>query len=315
MVAKFAAFAATGSGAMLSEGVHSLADVLNQGLLALGIRQSRLPADAEHPYGYGRERFIWALVSAVGIFFLGCGVSVYHGIMSLLHPHGIEAVDVAFAVLALSFVIEGATLVVAVRAVRANARDAGVTFRHYLLHGSDPMGVAVVLEDAAAVLGVCIAAACIGLGVLTGAPYWDAIGAILIGLLMGAVAIFLARRNRELLIGQSMEPASKARILAVLNASPVVEEILDVKATVVDANSVRFKAEIEFDGAVIARRFLDRTDLDEELKGLRTRADLEAFLVRFGDHVVEALGDEIDVLEDQIRAAEPAATHVDLEAN
>jgi len=107
---------------MLSEGIHSLADVSNQVLLALGISRSKRDADAEHPYGYGRAQFVWALISAVGIFFIGCGVTVYHGVTAVLHPHPIESPGIAAGVLLFALIIEGYCLLVALGAVRHNAR-------------------------------------------------------------------------------------------------------------------------------------------------------------------------------------------------
>ena len=192
-VTKLTAFAFTGSGAMLSEGIHSFADVCNQTLLALGIHKAKKEPDHTHPYGYGRDSFIWAMISAVGIFFLGCGFTLYHGVHSLLHPEGVEIthIGVAGGVLLFSFLLESWTLWVAYKAVKESAEATSMTFSEYLKEGPDPMAVAVLLEDAAAVFGVCVASLCIGLFVLTGNPIWDAVGSLLISALLGTVAIFL----------------------------------------------------------------------------------------------------------------------------
>ncbi len=315
MLAKFGAFAVTGSGAMLSEGIHSVADVMNQGLLAVGIRTSERDADDAHPYGFGQARFAWALVSAVGIFFLGAGVTLYHGIDSLIHGSEVEGGAWALAGLGFALLIEGATLIIATRAVRAQARDAGMSLWRYTREGPDPMGVAVLLEDGAAVLGVLIAATAVGLTMVTGSPVWDAIGSIIIGLLLGAIAVFLIRKNMDYLLGRAVSPELQQKMLDVLGQQPSVEAIHDVKATVIGTDHIRFKAEIEFDGEELARRWLAEHDVAALHRRLDDPDDLRAFLIEYGEHIVEALGDEIDRIEDAIRSEVPDAEHVDLENN
>ena len=189
MVGKFVAFWFTGSAAMLSEALHSVADVLNQILLMVGIVRSSAPPDRFFPFGYGAERYVWALMSAVGIFFLGCGVTIYHGINSLLHPHPLESLGWAVGALLIALVIEGYVLWVAIKAVRGQAQ--GKPFFRYLRQEADLSAVAVILEDTAACFGVLLALGGILLTRYTGQPYWDAVASIAIGLLLGAVAIWL----------------------------------------------------------------------------------------------------------------------------
>jgi len=320
-VTKLTAFAFTGSGAMLSEGIHSLADVGNQTLLVVGIQKAKKEADEEHPYGYGRDAFVWAMVSAVGIFFLGCGFTLYHGASALWdhlhgHSHPIEAIHLAVGVLIFSLLLEVWTLWVAYRVVAAAAEEAGISFQQYTQTGPDPMAVAVLLEDAAAVLGVLIALACIGLYVLTGNPIWDAIGSLIISALLGCVAIFLVRKNRSALLGRTVTAGQQAAVLNVLAEDPVVETVHDVKATIMSAETFRFKAEVDFDGAEIARRVLEREDLTRVAAEIGDSQEaLERYLVGFGEQIMEALGDEIDRIEEKIRAEVPGAKHVDLEAD
>ncbi len=317
-VTKFGAFAFTGSGAMFSEGVHSFADVVNQTLLALGIKKAKKEADEDHPYGYGRDAFVWSLISAVGIFFLGCGFTLYHGVHSLLHPESVKITDIQIAVgvLIFSFVLEAWTLWVAYKAVKESADGLNMSFGQYVKEGTDPMAVAVLLEDAAAVTGVVLAAASIGLFILTGNPIWDAIGSIIIGLLLGAVAIFLVIKNRKALLGQNAPAELSAGVMSILNADPAIESVHDIKATVMSADSFRFKAEVDFDGKAIAKTWLAKQNIDtlfEETS--QNPAALEAFLLKYGEHICNALGDEVDRIESEIRAAVPAAKHVDLEAD
>jgi zinc transporter 9 len=316
MVAKFGAFAVTGSAAMLSEGIHSVADVGNQALLALGIKRSEKGPTEAHPYGYTRERFIWALISAVGIFFLGCGVTLYHGITSLLHPHEALTADqlpVLMGVSLFALVVEGGSLMVAFRVVRKDAR--GVPLLKHLRESSDPLGAAVLLEDAAAVLGVITATICVGLSVATQNPVWDSVGSILIGLMLGGIAIVLVNRNRELLLGESPRKEIVDKVRAILDAQPEVDAVLDVKAVVLGSGRLRFKAEIDFDGRELARQKIDTMDLEATLASLTDTAALNTFLLDFGDDMVESVGDAVDRIEARATEAVPELAHVDLEAD
>ena len=320
-VTKLTAFAFTGSGAMLSEGIHSLADGSNQTLLALGIKKAKKAPDTEHPYGYGRDAFVWAMISAVGIFFLGCGFTLYHGGSALWahlqgHSHPIESVNVAVGVLIFSVILESWTLWVAVVEVTKSAKAADMTLSEYTQKGPDPMAVAVLLEDAAAVIGVLIALACIGMYLLTGNPIWDAIGSLIISALLGAVAIFLVKKNRSALLGRTVTQREHDAVTQVLKSDPAVEQLHDVKATVMGADSFRFKAEVDFDGKVIAKKALASQDLESVSSKVSGSTEaLEQYLMEFGAHIVETLGDEIDRIESQIQAQVPAAKYVDLEAD
>jgi zinc transporter 9 len=178
------------------------------------------------------------------------------------------------------------------------------------------MAVAVLLEDAAAVIGVLIVLACIGLYILTGNPIFDAIGSIIIALLLGTVAVFLVSKNRSALLGRTVTQSERAAVIGVLQADPAVEHIHDVKATVMGAETFRFKAEVDFDGRIVAQRALSGQDLQEIFDQVCVSPEaLEQYLVNFGEQVVEALGDEIDRIEARIQEEVPAAKHVDLEAD
>ena len=199
-VLKFGAFFVTGSGAMLSEAFHTLADVFNQGLLYLGIRRSERPADAIFAYGYGGERYFFALLSAVGIFILGCGVTIYHGIHSLLHPPELQFSIWVFVVLGISFAIDGWVFLKALRIVREQMGERDLS--SFLKSNTDPTAVAVLLEDLAACIGVLIALFAIGLSQWTENPVWDSIGSIVIGVMMGMIAVWLGYQNRLLVLGR-----------------------------------------------------------------------------------------------------------------
>lgn len=312
MIAKFAAFFATGSGAMFSEAIHTFADVLNQILLLVGIKRSAKDTDHTFDYGYGAERYVWALISAVGIFFLGCGVTVYHGISSLLHEHPpMSHYGWAIGVLIVSFVVEFYVLMVAVKSVKQQAH--GAPFFKFMKTEADPAVVAVVLEDSAACLGVLIALAAIGLNYATGEAYWDAIGSLAIGILLGFIAFWLIHRNRSILIGESVPPHIRTQLLQILEDNPAVEEVVDLRTRILDTETYRIKADIHFDGSALAEQ--KKHELKAEYEKIDNYEQFEAFAIRYADEIVDLLADEIDNIEKQIRKEIPRAEHMDLEAD
>ncbi len=313
MLSKFIAFLFTWSGAMLSEAIHTLADVLNQILLLIGIVRADKHPDERYAYGYMAERYVWALISAVGIFFLGCGVTVYHGISSLLHPHELHFDNIAWpmGVLIFSLAMEGYVLWVAIQAVRQQAD--GRPFFEFLRKHADPATVAVVLEDSAACLGCVIAMAAILLTKYTGQNYWDSIGSLTIGLLLGAIAVWLVWRNSQLLIGASIPAKTRQQVLSILRQNPTIEEVVDLKTRVLDTETYRIKADVRFDGEAFAERL--KTDLPAAYEKIQTYEDFVSFSKGFADNVVEMLAEEIDAIEQRIKEQVPKAKHMDIEAD
>jgi len=311
--AKVVTFLLTGSTAIMAEMLHSVADLTNQGLLVIGIARSRRGPDRNYPYGFGRSRYIWALLSAAGVLFVGSGVSVVRGVERVWAPEPLEHLGWGLGVLLVSLVAESISFLFGLSAVRSSAREAKQSVRQYIGIGPDPMGVAVVLEDASAVFGVLLASAGIALAEFTGNPAWDGAASVAIGLLLGASAIFLINRNRRLLLGPAPSSESVARMMSILEGSPVVSKIYDVKLSQLGADAVRFKAEVTFDGRALAKRLLQGTDLDATWSSLTGPEALERLLVEFGSEVTDAIGDEIDRLEAELAEAAPEARHVDLE--
>lgn len=311
--AKLVAFLLTGSTAIMAEVLHSVADITNQSLLLVGIARSRRGPDSDYPYGFGRSRYIWALLSAAGVLFIGSGVSVVRGAEQLWAKEPLDHVQWGLTILLVSLAAEAASLAVGLSAVRSSAQRTNQSVWQYLRSGPDPMGVAVVLEDAAAVVGVGFAAAGLGLTELTGNPAWDGAGSIGIGLLLGASAVFLINRNQRFLLGPTPPSESVARMVAVLEDSPVVARIQDVKVSQLGADSVRFKAEVTFDGRELARRLLAAKNLDATWSRLDGPQALERLLIEFGGQVTDAVGDEVDRIEEELSEAAPEARHVDLE--
>ncbi len=308
---KFGAFFATGSGAMLSEAFHTLADVFNQALLYLGIRRSERPADAMFAYGYGGERYFFALLSAVGIFLLGCGVTLYHGIHSLLHPPELQHSVWVFVVLAISFAIDAWVFRQALIAVREQMGERDV--KSFLKSITDPTALAVLLEDFAACIGVLIALVAIGLSQWTGDPMWDSIGSILIAGMMGLIAVWLGYQNRVLVLGRRIPAEVRNSAVQFLMEQGSVKKVSAVQSRVIGSGNFKLKAEVDFDGEVLGQ------DLGawvlERAPGLKERADCDAFASEFGERMMVLLAMEVNRLEAELRKRHPELKHLDLEAD
>ncbi|XP_041705999.2 zinc transporter 9 isoform X2 [Coregonus clupeaformis] len=313
---KLLAWVYTGSASMFSEAIHSLADTCNQALLAIGISQSVRNPDAVHPYGFSNMRYIASLISGVGIFMMGAGLSWYHGIMGLLHPQPIESLLWAYCILAGSLVSEGATLLVAINEIKKSAGQQGVSFYEYVMQSRDPSTNVVLLEDSAAVLGVIIASSCMGLTSLTGNPLYDSLGSLGIGTLLGAVSAFLIYTNTEALLGRSIQAEHVQKLTEFLENDPAVRAIHDVKATDLGLSKVRFKAEVDFDGRVVTRSYLEKQDIEQilhDIQQVKTTDELENFMLKHGENIIDTLGAEVDRLEKELKQRNPEVRHVDLE--
>ncbi|TAK97099.1 cation diffusion facilitator family transporter, partial [Patescibacteria group bacterium] len=310
---KFVGFFMSGSVALFSEAVHSVADTLNQGLLMVGLQRSTKKADDEFSYGYGQERFLWALISACGIFFLGAGVTVYRGITSLLHPETVHITPIIFGILLTSFAIESITLAMAVRELRR--RGHGRKFAWLLQHG-DPTTIAVIYEDSVAVLGVLVALGSVMMTYLTGSHYWDAIGSVIIGVMLGVVAVILIAKNRSFLIKRNIPPEMRRRIVEIMEAEPAIERVIDFKSTVLDVGVYQVKCEIEFNGTALMTRLYKSEDIKEEYELLRDDyAEFLRFLSWNVDRVARVMGSTIDEIEKKIQKELPEVRHIDIELN
>lgn len=202
-VAKCIAGLLSGSTALLAEAAHSVADTLNQVFLLTALKRSRKPADALHQFGYGMERYFWSLLAAVGIFVLGAGFSIAEGIRAVLAPEPVAALAVVYSVLVVSFIFEGISWLRAVRQVRREAHDQGISALDHLKE-AEPAVKTVAFEDSAALIGLVIAAAGVTLSTVTGEEFWDGAASIAIGLLLIGVAFALGRDNKSMLIGQAL---------------------------------------------------------------------------------------------------------------
>ncbi len=208
--AKFTAAAITGSSAMLSEAIHSLVDTAQGTMLWIGLRRSRRPADAAHPFGHGKELYFWTTVVAVLVFAVGGGMSAYEGIVHVLHPAPERSRVWAYAVLGFSAVFEGLSWRVAAREFAAARGDRSTW--EAIRATKDPLIFTVLFEDTAALVGIALAFAGVLLGHVTGLEWLDGAASILIGLVLMAVAVLLARESRGLLVGEAADPRTIADV-------------------------------------------------------------------------------------------------------
>ena len=225
-IAKGAAAALTGSPALLAETLHTVADAGNEVFLYVAIRRSRRPADASHPFGYGPERYFWALLAAIGIFIVGGAVSIWDGIRALLNPPELEAFWVGVVVLVVALVLDGISRVVALRQLRVQAARREVSLRELLRESPDPTVVTVYFEDTVDVLGAVLALVALVLHQVTGSAVPDALASIVIGGLLCYLATRLTRRNRELLTNQSVPERYVERMRDRLESQPEIDAVM-----------------------------------------------------------------------------------------
>jgi cation diffusion facilitator family transporter len=281
--AKLSAGLVTGSSALLAEAAHSVADSTNELMLAFSLRRAARPADTTHPFGYGGARFLWAFLAAISSFLIGGCVSVGLAIEQLVHRGAVDDVLLAWIVLAVAALADGASLVQTIRQARHEAAEWGAasTIR-FLHHTSEPTLRALAVEDSAALVGVALAAAGLLVRGLGGPASSDAIASLLIGILLGATAIGLARPLADLLIGRSMRAERLERARATIAASPAIDEVLEVYGVHVAPQEVILAAKVHpaanVSGAQLAHE-LDTIDV-------RVREDLP----EIGEVFIDATG-------------------------
>lgn len=260
-VAKFVAATVTGSSAMFSEGVHSLVDTGNGLLLLLGIRQSRLPPDREHPFGRGKELYFWSLIVAILIFAVGGGISIYEGITHLQHTVPLTDPAWSYAVLAFAIVAEGIAWTIAFREFRRVKGSAG--YLAAIRRSKDPTTYVVLLEDTAAMLGLIAAFVGIYLGHALGIPALDGIASLVIGAILAGVAIFLAHECKGLLIGEGVDAETLESIRAIVDGDPAVASLRRSLSMHLGPYDALLTMEIEFAPALAASEVaaaIDRLD-------------------------------------------------------
>jgi len=261
-VTKLIAAYFTGSSAMLSEGIHSIVDTGNGGLLLLGLRKSKKPPDANHPFGHGKELYFWSLIVAIMIFALGGGMSVYEGITHLRHPHASDPTW-NYVVLGLAIIFESVSFFFAFKAFRTELGEQGVfkTIRA----SKDPTTFTVLFEDTAALLGLLVALVGIFLGDVLDNPYLDGTASIVIGLILGAVAAFLAFETKGLLIGEGVSPETLESVRTMVKADDAVDEVKKSLTMHFGPSEVLLALEVRF------KRHLRTTQIAEAINRLEAQ--------------------------------------------
>lgn len=261
-LAKFIAWALSGSASMLAEAIHSVADSGNQLLLMLGGRRARKEADREHPFGYGRERYVSAFVVSIVLFSLGGLFAVYEGAQKLIDPHEIDHTWwwLPLAVLVVAIVLEGLSLRTAIKE-SDKVRDPGQSWSSFVRRAKAPELPVVLLEDTGALVGLAFALLGVGLTLITGDPVFDAIGTLMIGLLLILIALVLGFETKSLLVGEGASRADYDRIVDAISGGPDVEKLIHIKTLYLGPDELLVAAKI---GLVADKSVRDAAaDIDE----------------------------------------------------
>jgi cation diffusion facilitator family transporter len=289
-VAKLAGGLLSGSTALLAEAAHSLADTTNQGFMLASIGLAARPPDEEQPFGHGRQRFLWTFLAAIGMFVAGAVFAIGYGVMELLKGgESSGGYAIAWITLVVALLAEGASWLRAVRQTRDEARAAGRPWREHVRKSRDPSVKMVLFEDTAALLGVVIAAAGIGLGQVTGQAFWDPAASVLIGLLLIAVAVWMATDTGRLLVGAAAQPEERAAIEEILREHPDVVDVKELLTMVLGPRALLVAA---------------RLDLEDELDGGR----LEQTSSALDREIREAVPDVTEVFLDATPSGKAASS-------
>lgn len=307
-------FAITGSASMFAESVHSLADTLNQSLLLIGINRSRRPADTERGYGYGIERFFWSLISACGILFIGAGITIYHSIDSILERKGVAIENfntLGISVLLVALIIESITLWIAFKELKGGKKLSKKTFTE-----ADPVVLAIVYEDSAAVLGVIIALLAQVATKITGNIIYDAVGGIFVGLVLGFLAIILIIKNHQYIVGKPLAEEIKEEIIDFMTKDDCIEKVTDFKSEAIDVGKYRIYATVEWNGSPLYHEMYEAGELKEEWQEVKDSfPEFTKLMFKMTDRIPRLVGMRIDMIEKKIVDQFPEVSYVDIEIN
>lgn len=260
-IAKTVAAFMTGSASMIAESAHSWADAGNGTLLIVAEKKAVKPADNSHPLGYGKESYVWSMIAAFGVFMAGSIVSIYTGITEWNAPETETNYTIGFIILAVAFVLEGFSLVQAYLQSKKHGQAINVSALGYVVNTSNPTLRGVFFEDLAAVIGLVVAAAAMGMHAYTGEPFWDALGSIIVGILLGMVAIFLINRNRDFLVGYKVSEKTHCYILTELLNHPDIDSVSYLHLEWVGPKKIFMVAAVDITGnqqeQQIAQKFED----------------------------------------------------------
>jgi cation diffusion facilitator family transporter len=254
-VAKGTAALLTGSPALLAETLHTVADTGNEVLLWIALSRSRRPADATHPFGYGPERYYWALLAAIGMFLIGGALSIWEGIHALLAPRGLEDFTIGVIVLLIALALDGGSRTIALKGLRRQAARRDLTVRELLRESADPTIITVYLEDTIDVAGAVLALVALVLHHVTGSAIPDAIATLMIGLLLAYVALKLTGRNRRLLSNQGLPQRYVDQLRERLGEATGIHAVASLQAVYLGPGEVLVTADVSMepcqDGAAL----------------------------------------------------------------
>ncbi|MRX77115.1 cation diffusion facilitator family transporter [Pedobacter petrophilus] len=272
-VTKFIAGAFTNSSSMIAEGIHSTVDTSNQLLLLYGLKRSAKPADQYRPFGYGKELYFWSFIVSIMIFGLGGVLSVSQGITHIRHPEELVDPGWNYAVLALSFVFEGASLMVAIK--EFNKTRNGLTWWKAIIKSKDPSGFLVLFEDGAAVMGLLIVFVLMVLSHSLKMPFLDGLASVLVGVLLILVSFILARESRSLLMGEGLSPETQQKLKVLVESDNDVIEVKSILSTYQSPKEVLLVLILTFQPE------LDTEDLTTAIDRLRDKIKAEYSIIRF----------------------------------
>jgi cation diffusion facilitator family transporter len=243
-ILKFVAASITGSSAMVAEGIHSLVDTGNGGLVLFGMKRAERPADAAHPFGHGKELYFWTLIVAISIFGIGGGLSTYEGVHRLMYPVAVDNPWPNYIVLAIAFLIEGTSFFIAMR--EFNAARGSRPAIEFIRASKDPSLFTIVFEDSAAMLGLIVAFLGVLAGHLTGSPYFDGGASVLIGFILMGVAWMLARETKGLLIGEGVEAPVLEKMREQVAADPAIEAVGAIRTMYIGPKDLLVNLDVAF---------------------------------------------------------------------
>jgi len=261
-IAKFVGAALTGSAAMLSEGIHSVVDTGNQGLLLYGIARSKRPADEKHPFGYASEIYFWAFIVAILIFSVGAGISIYHGVEKVIHPHPVADPTINYIILILAMIFEGFAWWIAYKEFSTMRGKKGLF--QAVQESKDPTVFTVLFEDTAAMLGLVVALIGIWLSVTFNLPVLDGVASILIGVILAGTAILLALETKSLLIGEAAAPEIVEDIERLIESQKSIIALNEIRTLHRGPNDVLLALSVDYVDTVSAGD-VERTNTELEI--------------------------------------------------
>ncbi len=278
-ILKFIAAIFTGSSGMMAETLHSLADTTNQVFLLLGLRFYKRPASEKHPFGYGKERFFWSFIAAIFIFGVGATYAIYEGIEKIRHPHEITNLAWAYWILGISFVLEAASIALALYQEIKEAHHEGLTFGEYLRESKDPTAKTVIFEDSAALVGIVLAAAGLLLGQYKVPPaegvMWDGIASVTIGVVLAIVAFGLARSSRGLLLGEAATAKNVEAIRQAIKSHPSVVEVVELLTMHLAPKQILVNAHVNLRNDLTNKQIIESiAEIEENMKKAEPKVDM-----------------------------------------